>query len=55
MKKTFTFVHRDNAAERLLRNLDFMEKNKHESLPPVHHLNRCKGIGLDKRRAAVVY
>ena len=44
MKKTFTFVHRDTAAERLLQNLEFMERNRHESLPPVHHLTRCQGI-----------
>lgn len=43
MKKTFTFVHKDSTAEQLLRNLDFMEHNKHESLPPVHHLVRSKG------------
>lgn len=38
MKKTFTFVNSDTASDRLRQCLTFMEKQKHASLAPVHHL-----------------
>lgn len=55
MKKVFTFVHRDAAADHLLRNLEFMEKHRHEGLPPVHQLTRRKGISYNNARAAAMH
>jgi hypothetical protein len=48
MKKTFTFVYRDSVAERLLKHLNFMQKVKHLSLPPIHHIEYCNCTFLSK-------
>ncbi len=46
MKKTFTFIHNDCAADELRKCMRFIEKNRHSSLPTVHCVTLKKGTSI---------